>query len=267
MSMKGYLHYGGDKLLDANLDIDVFAKRSQKISIVANVQRQQIPNGQNVTSLVEVNSRGQQLKLDLKSHLAISKKQIGFGTFFTYNNVKQKPKTLGALYSADLNHVSLLITLPDKQLIRDNWKFDITRNTQKVHRELSLLDNTPQVLNFEANDFNRFKLETYLKSESILYSSISISMFYNFIVSSLNLFLIYHFLNASSISDNPNNKAVLNGQMVLGQLAEIHAHWFKDGVKKHLFHALVNLDEKQFLKPDFGYNTENIAELGVSKLD
>lgn len=74
-------------------------------------------------------------------------------------------------------------------------------------------------------------------------------------------------MNASSISDNPNNKAVLNGQMVLGQLAEIHAHWFKDGVKKHLFHALVNLDEKQFLKPDFGYNTENIAELGVSKLD
>lgn len=166
--MKGYLHYGGDKLLDANLDIDVFAKRSQKISIVANVQRQQIPDGQNVTSLVEVNSRGQQLKLDLKSHLAISKKQIGFGSFFTYNNVKQKPKTLGALYSADLNHVSLLITLPDKQLIKDDWKFDITKNTQKVNRELSLLDSTPQILNFEANDFNRFKLETYLKSESIL---------------------------------------------------------------------------------------------------
>lgn len=69
------------------------------------------------------------------------------------------------------------------------------------------------------------------------------------------------------ISDNPNNKAVLNGQVVLGQLAEIHADWFKDGAKKNLFHALVNLDEKQFLKPDFGYNTENIAELGVSKLN
>lgn len=169
ISVKGYLHYGGDKLLDANLDIDVFAKRSQKISIVANVQRQQIPDGQNVTSLVEVNSRGQQLKLDLKSHLAISKKQIGFGSFFTYNNVKQKPKTLGALYSADLNHVSLLVTLPDKQLIKDDWKFDITKNTQKVTRQLSLLDSTPQILNFEASDFNRFKLETYLKSKSILF--------------------------------------------------------------------------------------------------
>lgn len=69
------------------------------------------------------------------------------------------------------------------------------------------------------------------------------------------------------ISDNPKNKAVLDGQVVIGQLAEIHADWFKDGTKKNLFHALVNLDEKQFLKPDFGYNTDNIAEFGVSKLD
>lgn len=82
----------------------------------------------------------------------------------------------------------------------------------------------------------------------------------------LHFYIIYH-LNVSLISDNPNNKAVLNGQVVLGQLAEIHADWFKDGAKKNLFHALVNLDEKQFLKPDFGYNTENIAELGVSKLN
>lgn len=53
--------------------------------------------------------------------------------------------------------------------------------------------------------------------------------------------------------------------MILGQLAGIHVDLFQNGAKKDLFHVLVNLDEKQFLKPTFGYNKDNVAELLVSK--
>nr|XP_034187967.1 apolipophorins [Osmia lignaria] len=224
MVVKGKLHTGGDHLLDANLDIDVFAKKSQKISIVANVQRQPIAEGTNVTGMVEVNSRGQQLKLDLKSHLTLSKQQAGFGTFFTYNDVNQKPKTMGVLSSVDINHAFFLVTLPDKELLKDDWKMEFSKNVQKVDRELSVLGEPPHVMNFEANDLNRFKLQVYSK-------------------------------------DKPNNKLSVNGQVVLGQLAEIHADLFKNGGKKDLFHVLIHLDEKQFLKPDFGYNKDNVAEL------
>lgn len=172
MVVKGNLQYGGEQLFNANLDIDVFAKRAQKITIAANLQRQEIPNGRNVTGLVEVNSRGQQLKLDLKSHLTVSSKQIGFGSLFTYNDVKQKPKTLGALFSADTSHVSLLVTLPDRELIRDEWKLDISKNKQKIDRELSLLGESPRVLSLEASGFNKFKLEGYVKGEQ-LYGSLT----------------------------------------------------------------------------------------------
>jgi len=51
---------------------------------------------------------------------------------------------------------------------------------------------------------------------------------------------------------------------VLGQLAEIHADAFKDGEKKDLFHGLIYLDEEKFLKPDFGYNNDNIVYVIVS---
>lgn len=51
---------------------------------------------------------------------------------------------------------------------------------------------------------------------------------------------------------------------MVGQLAEIHADAFKDGVKKNLFHGLVHLDEEKFLKPDFGYNKDNIVYALVS---
>ncbi|XP_015429625.1 PREDICTED: apolipophorins [Dufourea novaeangliae] len=224
MSVKGRVHYGGEQLLDANLDIDVFAKKSQKISIVANLKRQGVPDGNNVTGLVEVNSRGQQLKLDLKTSLALTKNEIGLGGFFTYNDVNQKPKTMGVLFSADVNHIDLLVTLPDKVLIKDEWKMQISKNTQKIDRELTLLDEPTNVMNFEGNDLNRFKLVTYRK-------------------------------------DKPNNKLSVNGQIVLGQLAEIHANGYKDGAKKKLFHVLVHLDEKQFLKPDISYEKENVADV------
>ena len=59
----------------------------------------------------------------------------------------------------------------------------------------------------------------------------------------------------------------VNGQLVLGQLAQIHADILKDDAKKSLFHALVHLDEKQFLKPDFGYSKENVAELLASRIN
>lgn len=52
---------------------------------------------------------------------------------------------------------------------------------------------------------------------------------------------------------------------MLGQLAEIHADAYKDGVKKNLFHVLVHLDEEKFLKPDFGYNKDNIVYTIVSR--
>lgn len=163
--MKGNVHCNNDQLLNANLDIDVFAKKSQKITVAVNVQKQELPEGRNLTSSIEVNSRGQQLKLDLKSHLTISTKQIGLGNFFTYNDVKQKPKTLGALFSADTSHVYLFVTLPDKELIKDDWKLDISKNKQKIYRELSLLGEAPCVMSYEANNLNPFKFEAYFKGK------------------------------------------------------------------------------------------------------
>lgn len=65
-------------------------------------------------------------------------------------------------------------------------------------------------------------------------------------------------------SDDPNKKLIVNGRVVLGQLAEIHADAFKDGTKLDLFHVLVHLDEEKFLKPDFGYNKDNIMHTIVS---
>ncbi|XP_017879492.1 apolipophorins [Ceratina calcarata] len=223
MIVKGNIHSSSEHPLHLNLDIDVFAKKSQRISIAALIERERLQKGINITGSIEVNSRGQQLKLDLKSHLAIFLNQLEFGNSITYNDVNQKPKTMGIYYSADIKQVSALITLPDKEVFRDEWKMDMSKNALNLNRELSLLGETPRVMTFEIS-WNSVKFEAYRK-------------------------------------DKPNSKLSINGQVVLDEKAEIHADTYKEGAKSNLFHILIHLDEKQFLKPEFGYSKENIAKL------
>ncbi|KAL0104310.1 hypothetical protein PUN28_017203 [Cardiocondyla obscurior] len=223
MAVKGKLHYGGEHLLDANVDIDVFSKKTQKINVVAKLNRQNIERGHNVTSVIEINSRGQQLKVDLKSHLAIAEYKFGFGSVLSYTDVHQKPKSVGALVALNPTEAYLLVTAPNKELIKADAKWELKKNLQKFDTEISIVGNKPIVINYEAHDWNRFTYTEYFK-------------------------------------DNPN-KVVVNGRIVLGQLAEIHAEHVENGAKKDLFHALVHLDDEKFLKPDFGYTKDNIVHL------
>lgn len=222
IAVKGRLHYGGQHLLDANVDIDVFAKKTQKISVAAKLTQQNIEKGNNFTSVIEVNSRGQQLKFDLKSHVALAQYTIGFGSILTYTDSQQKTKNVGVLFSADPKKTYLLVTAPNKELVKVDAKLQLEKNLQKLDAEVTIVGNNPTVINIEANGWNSFK---YLEYQQ----------------------------------DNPNTKLSANGRVVLGQLAEIHADAYKDGVKKNLFHVLVHLDEEKFLKPDFGYNKDNIV--------
>lgn len=221
MAVKGKLYYGGQHLLDANVDIDIFAKKTQKISIVAKLNREKIEKGYNLTSVVEVNSRGQQLKVDLKSHAALTDYEVGFGSLLTYTDVHQKTKSVGVLFAADNTELNLLVKAPNKELLRVDAKLKLEKNLQKLDADFAIVGNKPIIISIEVNDWNSFK---YLEYQE----------------------------------DSPNTKISANGRIVLGQLAEIHADAFKEGVKKNLFYALVHLDEEKFLKPDFGYNKDNI---------
>ncbi|XP_032678528.1 apolipophorins [Odontomachus brunneus] len=222
MAVKGRIHCGGEHLLDANVDIDVFSKKTQKITVVAKVNQQQIDSGYNVTSMFEMISRGQHLKVDLKSHVALTKNSVGFGSFLTYLDRHQKLKNAGILFSADCSKIYLLATAPHKEIIKVDAKLQLQKNLQKLDTEIAIAGNKPYIVNFEAHDLNNFK---YLEYQQ----------------------------------DNPNTKVTADGRLVIGQLAEIHADAFKDGAKKNLFHALIHLDEGKFLKPDFAYNKDNIA--------
>lgn len=164
MTVKGRLHYGGEHLLDANMDIDMFSKKTQKITVVAKVNKQSIDSsGYNITSLLEMNSRGQHLKIDLKSHVALTKNAVGFGSFLSYLDRHQKPKNVGVLFSADDSEIHLLATAPNKEIIRADAKLQVHKNLQKLDAEIVVVGNKPIVANFEAKDWSTFTYLEYQK--------------------------------------------------------------------------------------------------------
>ncbi|XP_046751140.1 apolipophorins [Diprion similis] len=226
LSVKGKLHVGGAHLLDANLDIDVFAKRNQKIIVVAKVLKTPINDntGYNVTGSLSVTSSGQRLKVDVDEYLTVSRKEIAFGSFLAYTDEHQKPKSTGVEFSANPQGVHLLIKSPDQELIKANSKLELAKNSLKIDTDIAVFNNAPLITTLEVRDMNTFK---YLAYET----------------------------------DNPNNKLEAGGRVVLGQIAEVHADSFKDGAKKELFRIRIRLDERNYLKLDFSFEKNNVAQV------
>ncbi|XP_034949851.1 apolipophorins [Chelonus insularis] len=227
MVIKGKLAYGGDNLLDANVDIDVFAKKPQKITIVTRLVKNSIPKGYNITGDIEITSRGQQLKVDIDQHLTLSPTDIGFGSMMAYTDQNQKPKSMGVLFSLNAVEAHLLVQAPTRTVMKVDSKMKSTfetasKNSIELNSEVVILDNPPVVILLEARDFNRFKYQSYRK-------------------------------------DKPDTKFVADGHLVIGQVAEFHADAYKNGEKKPMFNIGVYLDESRFLKPTFGYNKDNVA--------
>ena len=189
MAVKGALHYGGENLLDANLDLDIFAKKTQKIVVIAKLARVSIPKGYNVTGALEVNSRGQQLKVDLKQHLVLSVTELGFGSILSYTDQNQKPKSVGTLFSLNTKEGHLLVQGPNKDLIKADTVIQLTKSQQKIDTEYTILDKPTVVIKFEVVPLSSFKFQVNPKSKFLfLLPIVSCSLFCNF------LFSIMYFL-------------------------------------------------------------------------
>lgn len=193
MAVKGKLHYGGEHLLDANVDIDVFSKKTQKINVVAKLNRQSIEKGQNITSVLEVNSRGQQLKVDLKTHVAISDNKFGFGSILSYTDVHQKPKSVGVLFAVDPTEAYLLVTALNKELLKVDTKLQIKKNLQKFDTEVVIVGNKPLVVSYESHDWNSFTFTEYQQGKIYFELSTLSRRYYTYI------YIFFCFNNVSLI--------------------------------------------------------------------
>lgn len=223
MIVKGDLKVqpGHEQLFDASIDLDMFANKNDKITASAKVTRRELPKGQNVTAVFGLFSKGQKLDVKLDNHLAASPNNFDFGSSLSYTDKNQKPKSMGAYLTVDPQKLDVYVYLPGHQVLKSHADVHVGKDLLKIEYDCQFLSHNPHALVLEIKDYNSFKLDFGHKGDS-------------------------------------KNKLAAHGKFVLGQLAELQADNYKGGNKNELFHLLIHLDENKFMKPDFGYNTNNI---------
>jgi hypothetical protein len=159
MVVKGKLHVGGEQLLDANAEFDIFNTKNDKIIASAKLIRIDQPKGYNITSNFNLRSKGQQLDVKVDEHYAVKPYSIDLGSTISYTDKNQKPKSLGAYFLANLEQVDLFAYIPDKELVKSHTSISVSKHSQKFETEFSLFGNKPVAVNYELKDYNSFTFD------------------------------------------------------------------------------------------------------------
>lgn len=163
MIVKGNLNLGGKQIFDGSVDIDVFSSKNDQITAKARLVRSDLPKGYNVTGSVNVYSKGQNLDVKSDNHLALTTNSIDLGSYLSYTDKNQKPKSIGAYFIASPTEVDVFVYIPEKELIKSHSAITLGKDIQKVESDLSVLGSKPVVAIIELKDYNSFKLEYGIK--------------------------------------------------------------------------------------------------------
>lgn len=169
MIVKGNLNVGGTQLLDANVDIDVFRSKNDKITANAKLVRSDIAKGYNVTGTLNIHSNGQKLDIKSDQYLAATINSVDLGASLSYTDKQQKPKSLGAFFVANPQQVDLYVFVPGKEIVKSHTNIVVGKDNQKLDTEFSILGHKPVVANLELKDYNSFKASYGRKGERDLF--------------------------------------------------------------------------------------------------
>lgn len=157
------MHVGGKQIFDGSVDIDVFSNKNDQISASAKLIRNEIPKGYNVTGNINVFSKGQKLDVKSDNHFALTTNTVDLGSFLSYTDKNQKPKSIGAYFVASPSQVDVFVYIPEKELVKSHSAITLGKDSQKVESDLSILGSKPVAATIELKDYNSFKLDYGIK--------------------------------------------------------------------------------------------------------
>lgn len=225
LAVTGRLSVGGPQnLLDANLDLDVFADKKQKVVLDAKISALQIPGGRNITGTISAKSKALSLDVVLDGHLALSPEVISTSQFLTYEDAKLGSRSIGQYTKLAKDKFFVIVKLPSAVLLMINSNLKISRDVQSFDSTYQTYSLSPAVVQGEIKDWNSVMISVFRK-------------------------------------DKPDSKLLVKGGFAWGQVAEIRASLQGSDKKTDLFHVTVALDESHFLQTDYGGSLDEVKKV------
>lgn len=216
---------GETKGLGFELTLDVFADQNNKFVVTGRStlgQAEEGNAGYEAKEILEIKNKGLDIEIKVGETVYVDDKSY---TLRYKSGVRYKVKgsrfDTGVLLSASPKQVDGSVKLLNRNLLSASLKLNLGKESQTAEGTLEIYGVKPLVNSLEIKNFNTVKYVIARK-------------------------------------ENPNDKLEINSGFIIGQVADFRAEVFKAGAKKELVHGTVKLDEAQFLKTDFGYNSENV---------
>lgn len=204
------------------LDLDVFAKKNQKMTISGKSSADKIENGYKVHADGTVASKGLNLDVKYSEDIAVSTKGVDYDFKLNYQMDKTK---LDNAITAKVNakQMVLLLKVLNKNILNVDANMALTKDSQVVDSTVSVVGLGDYLTHTELKNFNTF-MHTIAKKAT------------------------------------PQNKFRISSGFILGQIADFRVDFDKQGQKNEILHASIKLDDAHFMKPDFGMNAEFIEK-------
>ncbi|XP_071450261.1 apolipophorins-like [Hetaerina americana] len=195
--------------VDSKLELDVFAKKDQMIVMNVKLHHEAVQGGHNMTGLMDLKSKSQNVDLEWVTHAAYTKRSLGVGTFATYLNTKKERVDTGVLFRASTDSLYLLVKAPKHEIVRADVKMDFSEVKQAITSEVCLFGKHTHVDTYEFRGLNSFKYSSHEKG-------------------------------------SPNDQFQAHGTLVWGKAMEVHVDRLKGGQKEVLAFLTLALDQEHF---------------------
>ncbi|XP_066996773.2 apolipophorins [Anabrus simplex] len=211
-------------ILDSSLDLDVFKKENQKITVLVQGNVENIQNGLKYLQKLEIKSKGQNIDIVLQEEGEISVSRLMYIASLNYRISKQPKKEAILKLEGTLKNLNFLVKIPSAEILR-------IEGSVKKENDLPVVDA----------EISAIGLETLV------------------IHSALEKKGLFTFTSNVHKKNAPNNKVVLSGS--IDDIVGVRAERVKGGDRQDLFHVSISTKNEDFLKTDFGWSTENIRKL------
>ncbi|KAG8239494.1 hypothetical protein J437_LFUL018052, partial [Ladona fulva] len=150
--------------LDSKIEFDVFDKKDQTVIMCVKLHHESIgTDGHNVTALMDLKSKGQNVDFEWVSHAEYANRAFGVGSFASYLSPTNQRRTAGALMRVSCHHVFIQVKAPTCEIFKVDTSMEISEPELVVTSEVSIFGQHTHVEKLEFKGLNSFRYHTYEK--------------------------------------------------------------------------------------------------------
>lgn len=213
------------KTAESTIDLDIFAKKNQKITVAVKAYVEKLDSGYKIVGEGNAVSKGLNLDAKYSEVLAVSTKEFYYHLKLDTQIDKSKYEN-EILAKINPKKVELLAKAFNKNIAHLDANMELSKDSQMIDATISGIGTEKggdYLSHTEIKNFNSFTSELARKT-------------------------------------HPEDKMKVSSGFIIGQIADFRIEVIKGGKKNDVAHASIKLDDANFMKPDFGVDTEFIQK-------